>query len=73
MESLLDEESAYDGRSYSLYRVPHPDGYAYAETLLKDGNPDDNSDSLHQTLAMMTKRRYKNIKMNHPAASFDNC
>ena len=49
--SLLNDKSGPDGRSYSLYWVPTLTANFY---------------NLHWTLALMTNRRYRDIKMNQP-------
>jgi len=55
------------------------------KALLKDKSPPDRSDSLyqvftlttalnlHRSLALMTKRQYRDIKLNHLRVSSDNC
>jgi len=80
-ESLLNNGSAPDGHSYSLYRVftliAKP-----TRRLLKDGSPLDGSDNLyrvltltansynlHRALTLTTKKRCRDIKMNHSGAS----
>ena len=78
-ESLLNDESATDGRSYNLNQVFTLTAQTYTESLLKDENPHDGSDSLyraltltgnsynlHPTLTLITKRYCKDIRMNHP-------
>ena len=49
MESLLNDESAHDGRSYNLYRVLTLTTRTCTESLLNEGSaPDDHFESLHQ-------------------------
>jgi len=40
-ESFLNEESAHDGRSYSLYRVLTLMAQTYTKSLLNDGSAHD--------------------------------
>ena len=77
-ESLLNDGSIPDGRSYSVCQVFTLAAQIYTEALLKDESSPDGSDSLyrvltltstpnlHRTLALTTKRRYRDIEKNHP-------
>ena len=52
-ESLLNDESAPDGHSYSLYWVLTLTTQTYKESLLNDGSvPDGHSNSLYRVLTL---------------------
>jgi len=55
-ESLLNDESAPDGRSYSLYRFLTLTAQTYTESLLNDGSaPDGRCYNLHRVLTLTTR------------------
>ena len=55
-ESLLNDESAPDGRSYSIYRVLTLTAETYMEALQKDeSTPNSHSYSLYRVLTLMAK------------------
>jgi len=56
MESLLNDKSASDGHSYSLYRDLTLTAQTYTESLLNDGSaPDGHSYSLYRVLTLTVK------------------